>query len=170
MKTETSSQLTSDTAAPDPTEPWVVAAEESMREVSAIALRLMPEPDAERLSTTPPHLSGAYVQLISPLEVVQVGLCADAATLRRLAEALLGGEDDLTPADVADAVGEIVNMFGGGIKRRLVAGRPGLQLGLPVFIHGHLEATRRQQLRVSRQRLLPQLGVVLVVLREARLG
>jgi CheY-specific phosphatase CheX len=170
MKAETSSELISRTAAPDPVEPWVDAAEESMREVSVVALGLEPEPRAKRLATTPPHLSGAYVQLISPLEVVQVGLCADAATLCRLAGALLGGEEDLPPADVADAVGEIVNMFAGGMKRRLVAERPGLQLGLPVFIHGHLEATRRQQLRVAQQRLLPELEVVLVVLREPRVG
>jgi CheY-specific phosphatase CheX len=48
----------------------------------------------------------------------------------------------LRDAEVADAVGEIVNMLGGGVKRRL-SGERELELGLPIFLHGYIQPTEK---------------------------
>jgi CheY-specific phosphatase CheX len=98
-----------------------------------------------------------------------VGLCATAAALRLVSGALLGFVDaELSHADITDAVGEVANMLAGGVKRRLSAVSPGLQLGLPLFIQGHLDPRERQALRVSEVRLSPDITVFVVVLHEAR--
>ena len=43
-------------------------------------------------------------------------------------------------AEVADAVGEIVNMLAGSVKRRMSGDRD-LELGLPIFLHGYIQPT-----------------------------
>jgi hypothetical protein len=147
---------------------WLGAAEESASEVAFTALGRESLSVAQH-SATPPHdLSGAYVQLMSDREVVHIGLCAEPDVLRRLAGALVGDETALSTADITDAVGEIVNMLAGGVKRRMVSTHPGLQLGLPVFIHGHLEPRERQHLRVARVLVGPSDQFVLVVMHESR--
>jgi hypothetical protein len=47
----------------------------------------------------------------------------------------------LRDAEVADAVGELVNMLGGTVKRRSTGCE--LVLGLPRFIHGYIEPSDR---------------------------
>jgi CheY-specific phosphatase CheX len=148
---------------------WLVAAEESFGEVAATALARGDVAAVGRSATAPPGLGGAYIQLLSEREVVLVGLCADDAALRHISGALLSlAAGELGHADVTDAVGEIVNMLAGGVKRRLSAACPGLQLGLPIFIQGHLDPRERQQLRVGQLRLGPDVVVNVVLLYEPR--
>ena len=149
-------------------ERWIDAAEDATRELAVAALGCSVEANATRGTEPPAQLSGAYLQLLSDRQVVQVGLCGDEAALTHLAAGLLGLDGPLSHADVTDAVGEIVNMVAGGIKRRLLPAYPGLQLGLPVFIHGHLEARGRQELRVSHLPLSTGHRLVLIVLGERR--
>ncbi len=59
-------------------------------------------------------------------------------------------------------------MLAGGVKRRMSAANPGLQLGLPLFIQGHLEPRERQALRMRRLRLSPDSALFVVVLHEPR--
>lgn len=147
---------------------WLDAAEESTVEVAFTALARESRAAGQRSSTPPHDLGGAYVQLISDREVVHVGLCGVPDVLRALATSLLGDEAGLSPSDVIDAVGEIANMIAGGVKRRMASTHPGLQLGLPVFIHGHLEPRERQHLRVAQLLVSPGDGLTLVVMHEAR--
>ena len=44
-----------------------------------------------------------------------------------------------TMPEIADAMGEALNMLGGAIKRRFNS--PDLELGLPLFVVGHVQAT-----------------------------
>ena len=148
---------------------WLAAAKDALREVAATSLGLPDVSSSASSAAAPVGLGGAYLQLMSEREVVVVGLCATEAALRGLSAALLGFVDaELAHADVTDAVGEVANMLAGGVKRRLSAASPGLQLGLPVFIQGHLEPRERQALRVSELRLSSDITVFVVVLHEAR--
>jgi CheY-specific phosphatase CheX len=59
---------------------------------------------------------------------------------------MLDANEEISPDDTADAIGEIANMIGGGIKRRMIEADPSMKLGLPVFVSGsvvdgsHLDA------------------------------
>ena len=145
---------------------WLAAAEAALDEVARAALGCAGQRVISR-DLSPPPLGGAWVQLLSDREAVLVGLCSDAAGRARLASALVG-EEGLSAADVTDALGEIANMLAGGVKRRLVASCPGLQLGLPFFLHGRVEPSERQQWCAAELELALGCSVVLIVLREAR--
>ena len=142
---------------------WLDAAEQSLIDVAMTALGTPDGQVLERTDRPRPNLGGGYIQLLSDNEAVQVGLCASEADLKWLASALMREPGELTHADVADAIGEIVNITAGGVKRRLASEKSGLQLGLPIFIQGHLEATEGQKLFVSRVQLAGR-EVALVVL------
>ena len=153
-----------------PVDAWLAAAQDALREVAATSLGCTDVSASASSSVAPVGLGGAYLQLMSDREVVVVGLCGDERALRRVSGALLGFVDaELSPADVTDAVGEVANMLAGGVKRRLSPHHPGLQLGLPLFIRGHLAPRERQALRTSALHLAPDLTVVVLVLHEARL-
>jgi len=90
----------------------------------------------------PEDKSGAYIPILSGENALQLALISDACGGQQLAKALLGmdsKDEDLSPADVADAVGEIMNVVAGGVKRRLIEKDSQLQLGLPIFVHGYIE-------------------------------
>lgn len=63
--------------------------------------------------------------------------CTEAGA-RRLAAALLGGDETLAadPAVMSDGLGELTNMIGGGVKRRLDAGGASFELSLPSVLVG----------------------------------
>lgn len=148
---------------------WLAAAEEALREVAQTALGGADISAAVSVAVAPAGVGGAYLQLMSEREAVVVGLCAGDAALRHVSGALLGASGaDLAPADVTDAVGEVANMLAGGVKRRMSAANPGLQLGLPLFIQGHLEPRERQALRMRQLRLSPDIALFVVVLHEPR--
>jgi hypothetical protein len=86
----------------------------------------------------PQGLQSAYVALVGDDHNIQLGLVADPEACDQLARSLLLFEpdDELCPDDMVDAVGEIANILGGGVKRRMIATDPTIKLGLPVFING----------------------------------
>jgi len=101
-------------------------------------------------------LSGAYIALVGDNLNLQVGLTSSAGGCQTLAKALLGMEpddDDLPESDVADAVGEIVNMIGGGAKRIMSEGDSSLKLGLPLFINGRILETDHLEAAASAVRI-----------------
>jgi len=52
---------------------------------------------------------------------------------------LQSAPESLAMPEVADAMGEALNMLGGAIKRRFNS--PDLELGLPLFVVGHVQST-----------------------------
>lgn len=81
---------------------------------------------------------GAYLNLSTPEEPIQVGVLVSPEGCQRLAKVLLGMEaedEDLPAGDVSDAMCEIINMIAGGLKRR-VSGELAVTLGLPIFVAG----------------------------------
>lgn len=97
----------------------------------------------------PTGMAGAYIPLLAEDQTLQLALLATPAGCADLSRLLLGMEPDeeVSAADVADAVGELVNIVAGGVKQRMQDVAGGLRLGLPVFIHGYVQPT--QQLEVS---------------------
>jgi hypothetical protein len=149
---------------------WLAAAEKSIDELLASAVACEGARPLARSESPPTGLAGSYLQMVSDLDMVQLGLVADPAALDALARGLLGSapSEPLSPADVADAVGEIVNMAAGGLKRRV--GMGGLVLGLPLFIHGHIAVSDRLEARVSHLRLGTGHEVALVVIAGRRMS
>jgi hypothetical protein len=102
----------------------------------------------------PTGMAGAYIPLLAEDQTLQLALLSTPAGCADLSRLLLGmGPDEhVSDADIADAVGELVNIVAGGVKQRMQDRRRigtggGLRLGLPVFIHGYVQPT--QQLEVS---------------------
>ena len=93
----------------------------------------------------PTGMAGAYIPLLAEDETLQLALLATPAGCADLARLLLGMESDeaVSDADIADAVGELVNIVAGGVKQRMQEGAGGLRLGLPVFIHGYVQPTQQ---------------------------
>jgi CheY-specific phosphatase CheX len=82
---------------------------------------------------------GSCISLIRPNGGWNLGLLGTNESCKSLARALLGmePEEDLGKEELADALGEIVNMVAGVVKRKLPAGESQeLHLGLPLFIAG----------------------------------
>lgn len=94
---------------------------------------------------------GAYVPILSGDHSLHIGVASSEHGCRVLTRALLGMEPDeaVSPEDVHDAVGEIANMVAGGVKTKLVGLGVDAQLGLPIFIHGHIAQTSVSQGLVS---------------------
>jgi CheY-specific phosphatase CheX len=88
---------------------------------------------------------GAHIPLVGAGRAFDLALVSSFDGCRALARAILcmGPGPTVTDAEVADAIGEIVNMLAGSMKRRLSGLAADLTLGLPIFIHGYLQPSDR---------------------------
>ena len=99
----------------------------------------------------PPDSLGAYIGLIGPDMQMQIGLSSSHEGSKELSAALLCMEKDDPELDddcIADAMGEIMNIIAGILKQNLEKEIPGLMLGLPLFINGHIRPNDKQQLSI----------------------
>jgi CheY-specific phosphatase CheX len=88
---------------------------------------------------------------------------ASPAGCAALSTAVLGMDITGLPHRViADAMGELLNMLGGGVKRRLPGGGE-LELGLPLFVNGGIEPSGRQTVVTVPLKLGPIEVCVIVV-------
>jgi hypothetical protein len=88
---------------------------------------------------------GAHIPLIGGGQAFDLALVSSPEGCQALSRAILcmGPGPALPDADVADAVGEIVNMLAGSVKRRMAGQGAELELGLPIFLHGYIQPTGR---------------------------
>jgi hypothetical protein len=125
---------------------WRAAIEAAAKEVATYALSLsssaVKDPVALEAAAT---MIGAHIPLVGSGQAFDLALVASSDGCQALARAILsmGPGPALRDAEVADAVGEIVNMLAGSMKRCLSGVGPDLTLGLPIFIHGYLQPTNR---------------------------
>jgi hypothetical protein len=125
---------------------WRTAVEGAANEIATYALSfsgaVVQDPvDLERASS----MIGAHIPLVGGGQAFDFALVSSADGCLALSRAILcaGPAAALRDAEVADAVGEIVNMLAGAVKRRLSGHRADLELGLPIFLHGYIQPTDR---------------------------
>ena len=133
--------MTTATAGID-TQKWIDAMTQSIGEVSRDLLGFGESAVIRTTTKIPSDMRGAHIAVVSLRDSLQIGLTAENEDCLKLAGALLGMEPDagIPQGDVADAVGEIINVVAGGMKRRLIEHDPNLSIGLPIFFQGHLKA------------------------------
>lgn len=121
------------------------AAEDSMLELAPDMLGCKDCVLVETQTELPSEVHGAQLALINGSATLQVGFFSHEAGLLSLARSLLQmeqEEEDPAKEDIADAVGEIVNMLAGAIKDRFGSVAGETQMGLPVFFRGEMCAAR----------------------------
>ncbi len=94
------------------------------------------EPDCE-------FAAGSCIALVGEEGSLQMGLGASQENAMKLGRALFGmepDEEDLSEQDLGDALGEIVNVVAGGVKTRMSEHAVSMQLGLPLLLHGRVDA------------------------------
>lgn len=85
---------------------------------------------------------GAHIPMIGGPDALELALVGTPEACRAIAGAILQSPPaSLTDAETKDAVGEIVNMLAGSVKRRMSSDGIDLELGLPLFIVGHVAST-----------------------------
>ncbi len=150
---------------------WLDAALAAIGDVAETAL-MLPRPALVAVrAAMPPGLSGSFIALAGEREAVQVGLAGTPEGCRALAGALLQMPPEeaasMEHAEVADAVGEVVNIAAGGVKQRLMPALGPLSLGLPIFIHGQVAATDKVETLVAEVQLAGH-GLAVVVVRARK--
>jgi hypothetical protein len=125
---------------------WRAAVEVAAREIATYALSLpgavVQDPvGLERAAA----MIGAHIPLVGGGQGFDLALVSSPEGCLALSRAILCRTPDaaLRDTEVADAIGEIVNMLAGSVKRRLAGYRTDLELGLPIFIRGCLQPTER---------------------------
>jgi len=86
-------------------------------------------------------MTGADVPLVGTGQHYRVALVAARPARDALARALLGvgPRAELSPTDIADAIGELANQLAGVVKRGVVKVVGELVLGVPIEVTGDLE-------------------------------
>jgi len=150
--------------------PWLDTMADATREFASTSLgvdgrSVILEPETEYPK---PGRSGAFLALTSEEGSIQVGMVSDGAGCRTLSAAFLGIEpeeaSELTAADIADSMGEVINIIAGMLKVRMADTVPELNLGLPVFVDGPIVATPQQEIGVWGMRI-NDVEVQIIVLR-----
>ena len=129
---------------------WLNGTVVAAKETITTMLRL----DFTRLASTSTFgvtdIAGAYISLTSESDSIQIGLLADRKDCQTLAKAMLGMEDDeaLSDVDVGDAIGEILNIIAGVVKRQLNHKvQNSIQLGLPKTVQGQLKPCNLKEMK-----------------------
>jgi len=124
---------------------WRAAVEGAATEIATYALAqtgaVVQDPvDSERASA----MIGAHIPMLGGGQAFDLALVASPEDCKALSRAILCQPPGapLKDAEVADAIGEIVNMLAGSVKRRL-SGQRDLELGLPIFLHGYIQPSER---------------------------
>lgn len=91
----------------------------------------------------PPEFSGAFLQMVAPGDPVLIGLIGPNVSCHELSKILLGMElnEELSDDDMNDAMGELINVAAGGLKKRMGDLSESIQLGLPLFLKGRLSTS-----------------------------
>lgn len=88
---------------------------------------------------------GAHIPVLGSVGAFDLALVSSREGCQALSRAILYASPDqvLKDTEVADAIGEVVNMLAGAVKRRMTGLGAELELGLPIFFHGYIQPTER---------------------------
>lgn len=152
-----------------PVADWQQAATEVASEIGSGVLAFGQVSPPERTAAIGDGRRGAYVPILSGDYSLHVGIVSDDEGCASLTRALLGmaPDEDVSQDDIHDAVGEIANMVAGGVKTKVTARGLPVQIGLPIFIHGHIESGAGTQAMVSQMRF-DDVDVWVTIVKTAR--
>lgn len=130
---------------------WQEAAIQVAQDIGTGVLAFEECSPVDRVGNIGQDRQGAYVPILSGDCSLHVGVVSDESGCASLTRALLGMAPDeaVSIDDIHDAVGEIANMVAGGIKTKVTAKGTDAQIGLPIFIQGHIESGSATQSVVS---------------------
>jgi hypothetical protein len=126
---------------------WRSAVEGAAAEIATRALSLpgvvVRDPVDTRHSAA---LIGAHIPLVGGGQAFDMALMSSAEGCEALSRAILclGVGPAIRDVEIVDAIGEIVNMLAGAMKRRLAGHGAHLALGLPIFVRGYLQPSNRR--------------------------
>ena len=152
---------------------WLEAALDATNEVATTVLgyeKMAIVDDVGTVAST--EFTGAYIPLVTGNNSLHIGLASCKNGCQAFTRALFGmkdEEDDAPESDVADALGEIVNIVAGGIQIRLAEALPTIHLGLPIFVRGCIQAMRKQRAVVANV-VLGEFHAELVLLRNGQVS
>lgn len=129
----------------DEAQAWLEATRSAAEEFSETSLGVGLG-DLQATRALPGNLTGCFVALVGQEESLQIGLATDSFGCQTLAQTLFAAEEELSEADVTDALGEIANIMAGGVKKRRSESHGGMLLGLPIIMEGHVRVTDHQQM------------------------
>ncbi|MCP4679416.1 MAG: chemotaxis protein CheX [Deltaproteobacteria bacterium] len=135
---------------------WLDASINASNELATVALGLEGSELIGIRDVGPEETGSAFIALVGEANSVQIGFSADSDGCRKLAQILLGMEpddDDLEDEDIADAVGEMANILGGQVKTIMAEKAIAVNLGIPIFIHGHVEVSGEMEVAAADVRL-----------------
>lgn len=150
-----------------PLDVWMSAVEEGIRDVARDGLGHATVETTARGSDIPEAMPGAFIPLLSADESIQLGLVSTPEGGKKMARAFLqmGEQDELSTADLADALGEATNILAGFVKRNMQPHLKTVQLGLPLYVNGHLEMTERVRALVTHLKM-GDIPLAVIVLRS----
>ena len=124
---------------------WMDALVDAARELASTSLGF----DGGQVTATGPSwpegFSGSIIALVGDDDSLQIGLGSTREHCVQMARALLGMEpedEDPEDQDVIDALGEMANVVGGGLKIRMSESTGAMQLGLPIMLRGEVTPAR----------------------------
>lgn len=121
--------------------------------------------DVERTSRLPQNREGSLLPVQKGSESLHLGVLSDKQGCIALTRELLqmSDEEDVRDEDVADAVGEIVNILAGVMQRSLDGDGEGVTLGFPVYVRGEIIAPHKSETLCATLNLGPARTDIIVV-------
>lgn len=147
---------------------WQGAVEAGATDISRDGFNFQGFEVLERCGTIPEGMPGSFIPLVADNESVQVGIVSSMAGCELMARSLmqLPKDEMMSQSDLADALAEAANILAGYVKRNMQDYLNPVQLGLPLFVNGHLETSDRMRAAVTKVRM-GEVDAALVVLRAA---
>lgn len=149
-------------------EDWMNAAVASAEELATVALGFDGATFVGKREHMPSNVKSALVALVGDNASVQLGLAGTDEVCQKLARALLAmnpEEADLPDDDVADAVGEVINIVAGQVKRIIGGPDSTMKMGLPLFVHGRFESSEQVETAIADINIGP-VPITLLVLKN----
>lgn len=90
------------------------------------------------------HEFGAYIPIMHEDETRYIAFLTSEEICNLLTRELFQSEesDVLTKEEIADAVGEIINMIAGVVQRKLEDRLPNVRLGFPIYVEEFFDGTQ----------------------------
>ncbi len=151
---------------------WLSAVKDATSELATTTLGLDGCHFQSVSTTLPEKISGSSISLVARDESVQIGIFTNISGCRTIAANMLGMSpseaETLADADIADAVREVINIVAGGVKRLLCEGEETMQLGLPMFMSGHVEFSTTEQESMVAEAKIGDVALHLMVIRKSK--